>query len=210
MSNITADFDNILNWVDKGNRPPRDNSILDQSYTPTADNIYTVHTYHSKMVNKFKQTTMNRTYQIHLRVKKQCEAGQSIVILGGIPELGSWNKEKPGYRMRWSKDDYWITEEPITTSKYYFQYKYVIWDDKANKMVSWERGIDRLIDCEVLDDYSNTPHLGFMFNKSTNAHCVILDEIFEAFSTCFSVNFPEPDISDSMTLIGNHKAIPTI
>jgi len=163
------------------------------------------------MVDKFKQTRHNTTYQIHLRVKRKVEKGQSITLHGGIPELG-WNKEKPGYRMKWQEGDYWVTDEPITTKQYYFQYKYVLWDDSSNSIVSYERGIDRLIDCEVLDDHSTNSQFGFVFNTKAgeDSHCVILDEVFEAFTTCFSVNFPEPDISDSMVLIGSHKAIPTI
>jgi hypothetical protein len=127
-----------------------------------------------------------------MRVKKKVEPGMAVVILGGIPALGSWNKEKIGYKMVWTEGDHWITEQPIITNKYYFQYKYVLWDTKANKMNAWERGIDRLADCEVLDDYSQNPIHGFTFAPSIGkkSHCCILDEIYEAFTTCFTVNFP--------------------
>lgn len=202
-SNITANFDNILAWDNNQNGNYLENGNQ-------GDKVYNVHSYHDKMVNKFKKGK-NREYQVHLRVKQKCDAGQSVVILGGIPELGSWNKEKPGYRMKWTEGDKWITQEPITTNQYYFQYKYVIWDDASNKMVSWERGIDRLIDCEVLDDMSRNSQFGFVFNNKPgkDVHCVLLDEIFEAFTTIFSVSYPDPDMNDEMVLVGSHKSIPT-
>jgi hypothetical protein len=53
---------------------------------------------------------MNKEYQIHLRVKKKCDEGQSVVILGGIPQLGSWNKERIGYKMKWTEGDHWVTD----------------------------------------------------------------------------------------------------
>jgi hypothetical protein len=76
-------------------------------------------------------------------------------------------------------------------------------------MDAWERGIDRLMDCEVLDDCSNSSMYGFVFNRTVNAHCVLLNEVFETFNCCFSVNYPDPDMHDNMTLIGHHKSIPT-
>jgi len=52
MSNITADFDNILNWVDNGKGPKQqarkstvNNSMMNTSVN--MDNMYTVHTYHN-------------------------------------------------------------------------------------------------------------------------------------------------------------------
>ena len=125
--------------------------------------------------------------------------------------MGAWDKTKQGVRLKWTEGDYWVTEEPVITKQYHFQYKYVTWDTNSNSMNSYERGIDRLIDCEVLDDMSANSQFGFNFNpiSGKECHCVILDEVFEAFTTCFSVNFPEPDINDEMVLIGHHKAIPT-
>lgn len=136
------------------------------------------------------------------------------MLLGQIPQLGAWNKEKPGKRMVWTEGDYWITDTPIITNKYFFQYKYVLWDDASNKMASWERGIDRLLDCEVLDDCSqrNTSQLGFSFKPTIgkNVHCVMLEEeVYEEFSTCFTVSFPYDIQKNVMTLVSHHESIKT-
>jgi hypothetical protein len=79
-------------------------------------------------------------------------------------------------------------------------------------MISYERGIDRLCDAEILDDHQVHSQFGFVFNPKPGRehHCVIIDEVFEAYTTCFSVNYPDPDISDEMVLIGHHIAIPTL
>lgn len=72
----------------------------------------------------------------------------------------------------------------------------MIWDTNSNSMYQWERGIDRLMDAEVLDDCSQNARFGFFFSGGSNCHCVMLDEIFETFNCTFSVNFPDPDMSD--------------
>lgn len=116
--------------------------------------------------------------------------------------------------MVWTEGDWWITETPIITKQYYFQYKYVLWDDNANKFSSWERGIDRLIDCEVLDDCSMKSEslLGFTYQPTIGkkAHCVMLpEEIYEAFTTCFTVSYPIDMQKNVMTLVSHHESIKT-
>lgn len=191
MSNITPDFDNLL----------------DDSNMFASQNFYDQNYYHQQMVQRF--TTSQKEYQIHLRVKAATEPHQSIVVIGSIPEVGKWDKTKPVCRLQKQSDgQYWHTESPITTGNYYFSYKYVIWDNNSNKMVSWERGIDRIIDAEILDDYhgKSTIH-NFAFNSrpGKNTKCVILDEIFEAFYSVFSVNVPNPDLVDIVQIVGNNN-----
>lgn len=149
------------------------------------------------MVSKF---STQKEYQIHCRVKAPTEPHQSIVILGGLPELGKWDTTKPVVRLqRQSDGQYWHTEQPITTSAYYFHFKYVLWDNKANKMISWERGVDRSVDAEILDDYTGRQTIhNFVFNSRSGkaTRCVILDGIWEKFYCIFSVNVPNPDLVD--------------
>jgi hypothetical protein len=111
-------------------------------------------------------------------------------------------------KLKYTENDYWVTEAPIITNLYYFQYKYVVWDNNANKMVTWERGIDRLIDCEILDNFAGKATLfdfQFAVRNGKNSHCVILDEIFEKFQAIFSVNMPNPDLQDDMKIMGNNN-----
>ena len=46
--------------------------------------------------------------------------GQSVILMGGIPEIGNWDKEKPIIKLKWTEGDYWVTDVPIVSSKYYF------------------------------------------------------------------------------------------
>ena len=45
--------------------------------------------------------------------------------------------------------DTWTTRTPILTKKRYFQYKYVILNSDGS-LKSWERGVDRICDCDIL------------------------------------------------------------
>lgn len=122
--------------------------------------------------------------------------------------MGAWDKTKAVCRLKWTEGDYWVTETPIFSNKYFFDFKYVIWNNADNKMVAWERGIDRIIDCEILDNWANKEtKYGFVFQNKTgrNSHCVILNEVFEKFETVFSVNLPNPDSNDQMEIIGNNS-----
>ena len=50
--------------------------------------------------------------------------------------------------------DTWISVRPLVTNKYFFSYKYVILEVNQNnkKFVDWERGVDRIADCEIMKD----------------------------------------------------------
>ena len=51
-------------------------------------------------------------------------------------------------QMKWTEGDIWKTEEPIVTSRPFFMYKYVLLEGKTQ--VSWEEGIDRIADLELI------------------------------------------------------------
>jgi hypothetical protein len=82
--------------------------------------------------------------------------GESIAVLGSIPELGVWKDIK--VHLKWSDGHVWKLETPIKTNYSYFQYKYVLLD--GGKLVSWERGIDRIIDLRALpESYATTVYV---------------------------------------------------
>jgi len=167
-------------------------------------NIFNQHAYHEQMVRKFTQNASNKEYHMHFRVKKKLPPGQSVHILGGIPELGMWDKTKIYCRLVWTEGDHWITETPVITNKYYFQMKYATMDNASQKFIAYETGIDRLVDCEILDPMASGHYRNFMFNNrpGRDSKCVILEDIYEAFEVVFSVSHPVPDINDEMKLIG--------
>lgn len=143
-------------------------------------------------------------------MQHKCEGNQSIALLGSLPELGNWKQAT--CKLKWQPGDFWVTEKPIETTKYYFTYKYVLWDKNSDKLISWERGIDRIADLEVIPHVVNSK-LGFAFNQvpGKDLKHLELDDIFEAFTCVFSVNFPESeDLSDVMTLNGKAGVINSV
>ena len=85
-----------------------------------------------------------------LRVHKKCEYGQSLCVLGSIPELGKWVESK--CHLKWTEGNYWVLDEPLVISNVtqaYFSYKYVLMQN--GKMKQWECGIDRIADLRLLE-----------------------------------------------------------
>jgi len=53
--------------------------------------------------------------------------GESICVVGSIPELGSWEDLKAP--MTWTDGHIWVLNRPINTTTPYFSYKYVLISD---------------------------------------------------------------------------------
>ena len=51
--------------------------------------------------------------------------------------------------------DLWIIEKEILTNKFFFVYKFAIYDSN-NEFIKYERGVDRIVDCEILADETDT------------------------------------------------------
>jgi len=62
------------------------------------------------------------TYYVTFRVKRELEAGQSLCVLGSIPDLGNWKEFK--HHMKRTDGNTWESISPLVTHSYYFQYKY--------------------------------------------------------------------------------------
>ena len=87
-------------------------------------------------------------YIIHLKLKHKCAPGTMMGISGNIEELGFWKKFD--IKMTWTKGDVWVADE-IVTKKRFFQYKYLVMGQDG-KLISWERGSDRIFDCDILPE----------------------------------------------------------
>jgi hypothetical protein len=70
--------------------------------------------------------------------------------MGELPELGLW--KEPKCWMKRKEGDIWVMERPLITNKPYFTFKFAIADRNSNKIVQWERGIDRICDMELLPE----------------------------------------------------------
>ena len=73
--------------------------------------------------------------------------GESIAIIGNIPQLGNWKKEIV-YPLKWTPGHIWESEEPLLTDLQFFMYKYVLFQNSKFKIM--EKGIDRIADLELL------------------------------------------------------------
>ena len=79
-------------------------------------------------------------------MRYETKFGQTLGVIGSIPELGEW---KDPIKLTWHDDHQWKLEEPLTLSKSYFTYKFVILNE-SGKVAIWEAGIDRLADLDIL------------------------------------------------------------
>ena len=73
--------------------------------------------------------------------------GESVAVLGSIPELGSWKEHK--HHLKWTDGHYWVSEKPIITRNSCFFYKYIVLQDLKDQK-GWEGGMDRCADLKLL------------------------------------------------------------
>ena len=92
----------------------------------------------------------NVTYTVTFRIKRECGHGESLCVLGSIPELGNWKEFK--HHLRCKGDNVWESITPVTTHSFYFQYKYSLMTEKGTKQIDWEKGVDRLADLVLMPD----------------------------------------------------------
>lgn len=71
--------------------------------------------------------------------------GQSLCVVGSIPELGNWKQFKA--HMKWTDGHVWVLEN-LPVHVQYFQYKYVVLNN--GQPDRWEQGINRIGDMALL------------------------------------------------------------
>lgn len=101
-----------------------------------------------------KFDVVNQYYNLYLKVYYKCKEGQSIAISGSIDSIGNW---KEFTELEWTAGDIWVTRQPIESHVHFFRYKYVIFDKNEKKLISWERGIDRIADLAILEPIDRVP-----------------------------------------------------
>ena len=78
--------------------------------------------------------------------------GQSMCIVGSIPQLGKWKDYRVG-QMKWSEGHIWQLNLNLTSKDTVFFYKYV----KVNNgnVEEWEQGYNRIADLLSLHQVQN-------------------------------------------------------
>lgn len=85
---------------------------------------------------------------------KKLDHGQSLCVLGSIPELGTWHEFK--HHMKNIGNDTWESVSSLFTQNFFFQYKYCIMVENGTKRIGWEKGVDRLADLELMPDMQDS------------------------------------------------------
>jgi hypothetical protein len=99
--------------------------------------------------------TFGRTYRVKFRVRHKANPGEQVVCLGSIGELDNWMKKGQfSHVLKWSAGDIWESTEQLVTKHYFFHYKYAV--IKGEYVVAWERGVDRVVDLEILPEARHT------------------------------------------------------
>jgi hypothetical protein len=82
-------------------------------------------------------------YNLKLRIKMETRPGQSMSIVGSLPQLGRW-KDFRVCGMKWSEGHIWEINLNIPSKDCVFCYKYV----KVNNgnAEEWEQGYNRIAD----------------------------------------------------------------
>lgn len=72
------------------------------------------------------QVKIQEPIRVTFKIKYETKPGQSLCIVGSIPQLGEWSDYKA--QMSWTDDHVWVLEDfPLDVA--YFQYKYVVMQD---------------------------------------------------------------------------------
>ena len=97
------------------------------------------------------RTPLYRKTVIFHVLAPQLEAGQSLAVCGSHPSIGNWNPTM-FLKMRRTGEDDWMLSVNVENVKSPLEYKYVIIDDKTNRIVEWEEGNNRTADNMSLND----------------------------------------------------------
>mmetsp|Transcript_5298 Transcript_5298/g.8930 ORF Transcript_5298/g.8930 Transcript_5298/m.8930 type:complete len:117 (+) Transcript_5298:471-821(+) len=116
--------------------------------------------------------------------------------------------------MKWTEGHIWVSERPLITNNYYFQYKYVLLDEEKTNLIAWERGVDRIADLEILPKATSLSNGNRFYDLSTqntyqaqetaeSVKRVELNDEWEHYTVTFSVSHPVDDMHDEMVMNGN-------
>ena len=100
---------------------------------------------HTSIVSPAKSTTPTKTvpkrqvavsrqkigdglYALHFSIFYKTIVGESIAVVGNLEELGAWVEYK--CHLEWTEGHVWRSVEPILVRETYFEYKYVLLQDK--------------------------------------------------------------------------------
>lgn len=116
------------------------------------------------------------SFRCTFKVGYETEMGQSLCVVGSIPELGQWKQFKA--HMKWTSGHVWVLENQQINAPY-FQYKYVVLNN--GQPDRWEKGINRIGDMVLLQAQTGG-----------GTDLSIYDQ-FDRYTVNFSMHYPMED-----------------
>jgi len=104
----------------------------------------------------------------------------------------------------------WVTRQPIESTAHFFRYKYVIFDKVEKKLISWERGIDRIADLAIIEPIDRVPGSNRIVQRQVGDKPLVsveLEDEWEEYTVIFSVNHPSKELQDQVWLDGSITSI---
>jgi hypothetical protein len=149
------------------------------------------------MSPKKKAVAGHQFYSLSLKIFYETIPGESICVVGSIPELGNWKELKA--HMTWTEGHIWVIDKPVVTNQPFFSYKYVLMDNDKKDMVKWESGIDRIAELGLLPEMDapvrkvvslgGTGSSDLFIQKMDLKHVELNDE-WETFMVRFTIFYP--------------------
>lgn len=139
-------------------------------------------------------------YSVTFRVQIKVNFGETLCVLGSLPELGKWTEFK--HHLQWTDGHIWESVTPLITHSYYFQYKYALLDKNGTELINWEKGIDRLADMEIMPDvkmggssYNQALSGGEVmqtnsYSSSTGIKHIHYNDVWEEYNMSFTIWHP--------------------
>ena len=159
-----------------------------------------------KNLNPKEQIVMNTnrgriTYHLDIHLTYHAKQDTQLCLMGELPELGAWTQTLCW--MKWNPGDIWTMEKPLVTNKFYFKFKFALCEPNRGPIYTWERGVDRLCDMEIIADIPN-PHPRSFYDLNSGRNLQIhppkhyvkyckQELLWETYAVSFSVLPPDED-----------------
>lgn len=138
---LSADFDFF------NPKPPSKGQVSDGNGPSTLPNRMQENlngSYKKKVdVSHMVISAQPESYNLTLKIKMETKFGESMSIVGSLPELGKWRDFKVA-KMKWTEGHIWVMNIVLPAKSSIFMYKYVkVVNGNAG---TWEQGYNRIAD----------------------------------------------------------------
>ncbi|MGI8633882.1 MAG: 4-alpha-glucanotransferase [Segetibacter sp.] len=147
------DGSNLIEWgtdkIIKYNAFDNDELLLIDTWNPSSsiENTFFTEPFTEVLLKEnfteVPATTPSKVTHIFRAKAPLLAKGQALCILGSVPELGSWNTEKPLLLSRQMGDVWHSISLDLSNADFPFNYKYGVFDINTNAFIAYETGPNR-------------------------------------------------------------------